>query len=53
MATDLDEPTVVLVDNFSDGWSKWLQDNPDLADVLGDYRLVATISDIEIRSKAH
>ena len=53
LATDLDEPTVVLVDNFSDGWSKWLQDNPDLADVLGDYRLVATINDIEIRTKAH
>ena len=53
LATDLDQPTVVLVDNFSDGWSKWLQDNPDLADVLGDYRLVATINDIEIRTKAH
>ena len=44
------EPTVLLVDNFSDNWSKWLADNPD---VLRDYRLVATISDIEIRSKAH
>jgi hypothetical protein len=53
LATDLDQPTVVLVDNFSDGWSKWLQDNPDLADLLGDYRLVATINGIEVRSKAH
>jgi len=53
LATDLDEPSVVLVDNFSDGRSKWLQDNSDLADVLGDYRLVATINDIEIRTKAH
>jgi hypothetical protein len=53
LATDLDQPTVVLVDNFSDGWSKWLQDNPDLAGVLRDYRLIATINDIEIRSKAH
>ena len=53
LATDLDEPSVVLVDNFSNGWSKWLQDNSDLADVLGDYRLIATINDIEIRTKAH
>ncbi len=47
------EPTVVLVDNFSDNWSKWLQDNPDVADVLRNYRLIATINYIEIRSKAH
>jgi hypothetical protein len=47
------EPTVVLVDNFSDNWSKWLADNPDVAAVLRDYRPVATIDDIEIRSKAH
>ena len=53
LATDLDEPTVVLVDNFSDNWSKWLADNPDVAGVLSDYRLVATINDIEIRSQAH
>ena len=46
------EPTVLLVDNFSDNWSKWLADNPDVAGVLGDCRLVATINDIEIRSKA-
>ncbi len=53
LATDLDQPTEVLVDNFSDGWSKWLQDNSDVAEVPRDYRLVATVSDIEIRSKAH
>ena len=53
LATDLDEPTVVLVDNFSDNWSKWLADNPDVAEVPRDYRLVATISYIEVRSKAH
>jgi hypothetical protein len=46
------EPTVVLVDNFSDHWSSWLQDNPDVADLLKDYRLVATINDIEVRAKA-
>jgi len=34
------------VDNFADG-----QDNSDVAGVLGDCRLVATINDIEIRSK--
>jgi hypothetical protein len=47
------EPTVVLVDNFSDHWSHWLQDNPDVAGLLRDYRLVATVNDIEIRAKAH
>jgi hypothetical protein len=47
------EPTVVLVDNFSDNWSKWLADSPDVAGVLRNYHLVATINDIEIRSKAH
>jgi hypothetical protein len=41
------------VDNFSDSWSKWLQDNSDVAALLRDYRLVATINDIEIRTKAH
>jgi len=45
------EPSVVLVDHFSDNWSKWLADNPDVAGVLRDYRPVATI--IEIRSKTH
>ena len=53
LATDLDEPTVVLVNNFSDGWSKWLQDNSDVAGVPRDYRPIATINDIEIRTKAH
>jgi hypothetical protein len=42
---------VVLIDNFSDNWSAWLRDNPDVADQLRDYRLVATISDIEIRAR--
>ena len=46
------EPTVVLVDNFSDQWSGWLHDHPDVADLLRDYRLVATVNDIEIRAKA-
>jgi hypothetical protein len=46
------QPTVVLVDNFSDYWSNWLQDNPDVAGLLADYRLVATINDIEVRAKA-
>jgi hypothetical protein len=46
------EPTVVLVDNFSDQWSDWLGDHPDVADLLRDYRLVATVNDIEIRARA-
>lgn len=44
-------PTVVLVDNFSDDWSQWLRDNPDVSSLLSDYRLVATINNIEIRAK--
>jgi hypothetical protein len=44
-------PTVVLVDNFSDRWSDWLRGNPDVADLLRDYRLVTTINDIEVRAK--
>jgi hypothetical protein len=47
------QPTIVLVDNFSDKWSNWLQDNPGVADLIRDYRLVATINDIEVRAKAH
>lgn len=46
-------PTVVLVDNFSDNWSNWLRDNPGVADLIGGYRLMATINDIEVRAKAH
>jgi hypothetical protein len=45
-------PTVVLVDNFSDNWGNWLQSNPDVADLLVDYRLITTINDIEVRAKA-
>jgi hypothetical protein len=44
-------PTVVLVDNFSDHWSDWLRENPDVADLLRDYRLVTTINNIEVRAK--
>jgi hypothetical protein len=40
------------VDNFSDQWSSWLGDHPDVADLLRDYRLVAIVNDIEIRAKA-
>jgi hypothetical protein len=46
-------PTVVLVDNFSDRWSDWLQQNPEVADRLRDYHLVASINDIEIRARAN
>jgi hypothetical protein len=45
------QPTVVLIDNFSDNWSSWLKDNPDVAAELADYRLVTTINDIEVRAK--
>jgi len=45
------EPTVVLVDNYSGRWSTWLADHPDVADLLKDYRPVATINDIELRAR--
>jgi hypothetical protein len=48
----INPPTVVLIDNFSDQWSDWLRDHPDIADMLRDYRLVTTINDIEVRAKA-
>jgi hypothetical protein len=44
-------PTVVLVDNFSDHWSNWLTDHPDVAGMLRNYRLVTTINDIVVRAK--
>jgi hypothetical protein len=44
------EPTVVLVDNYSGRWSTWRADHPDVADLLKDYRPVATIDDIEVRA---
>jgi hypothetical protein len=44
-------PTVILVDNYSDHWSDWLRDNPDIASLLRDYRVIATINDIEVRAK--
>jgi hypothetical protein len=44
-------PTVVLIDNYSDHWSDWLRDNPEVAGMLRDYRLVTTIDDIEVRAK--
>ena len=46
------EPTVVLVDDFSDHWSSWLHENSDVENLLKDYRLVATVNDIEIRANA-
>jgi hypothetical protein len=45
------EPTVVLVDNFSDRWSRWLADHPDVANRLSGYRPIGTIHDIEVRAK--
>jgi hypothetical protein len=44
-------PTVVLVDNYSDRWSDWLAEHPDVADVLKAYRPITTINDIEVRAK--
>jgi hypothetical protein len=41
-------PTVVLVDNLTDDWNAWLRANPDVADLLKNYRLVETINGVDL-----
>ncbi|MGJ4891327.1 hypothetical protein ACQR1Y_24285 [Bradyrhizobium sp. HKCCYLRH3099] len=41
-------PTVVLVDNMTGPWGRWLHDSPELDDLLRDYRLADTVRDVEI-----
>jgi hypothetical protein len=41
-------PTVVLVDNLTGDWDTWLRANPDVADLLKDYRLAETVNGIEL-----
>ena len=41
-------PTVVLVDNLTDDWNAWLRANPDVADLLKNYRLAETINGVDL-----
>jgi hypothetical protein len=41
-------PTIVLVDNFTDGWTSWAQASPELVDLLKGYRLSETVMGVDI-----
>jgi hypothetical protein len=45
------QPTVVLVDDFTDDWGAWLRASPDLVDLMKNYRLAETRMGIDIYSK--
>jgi hypothetical protein len=45
------QPTVVLVDNFTDDWSGWAHDSPELVDLLKGYRLSETVMGVDIYVK--
>ena len=45
-------PTVVLVDNLTGDGTSWLQANPDVADLLKDYRVVETVNGIDLMTRA-
>ena len=46
-------PTVVLVDNLTGDWGAWLLANPDVADLLKDFRLAETVNSVELLTIAH
>jgi hypothetical protein len=41
-------PTVVLVDNFTGDWGNWLKADPELVDLMKDYRICETFMGIDI-----
>ncbi|CAL80002.1 hypothetical protein; putative membrane protein [Bradyrhizobium sp. ORS 278] len=41
-------PDIVLVDNMTGPWRKWLHESPELDALLMDYRLTETIRDVEV-----
>jgi hypothetical protein len=45
-------PTVVLVDNLTGDWNTWLRGNPDVKDLLKDYRLAETVNGIKLLTPA-
>jgi hypothetical protein len=45
------QPTVVLVDNFTDDWTGWVNASPELVDLLKGYRLSETVMGVDIYMK--
>jgi hypothetical protein len=45
------QPTVVLVDNFTDDWTDWVHASPELVDLLKGYRLSETVMGVDIYVK--
>jgi len=41
-------PDIVLVDNMTGAWGKWLRESPELDALLKDYRLTDTVRNVEI-----
>jgi hypothetical protein len=44
-------PTVLLVDNFTDDWTGWVNASPELVDLLKGYRLSETVMGVDIYTK--
>jgi hypothetical protein len=45
------QPTIVLVDNFTDDWTGWVHASPELVDLLKGYRLSETVMGVDIYVK--
>ena len=45
------QPAVVVVDNMTGAWGKWLHESPESESLLKDYRLAETVRDIDIYVK--
>jgi hypothetical protein len=45
------QPTIVLVDNFTDDWTGWAHASPELVDLLNGYRLSETVMGVDIYLK--
>lgn len=44
-------PTVVLLDNLTGDWSAWLRSNPEVADLLKDYRVVDSLNGVYLLAR--
>ena len=47
------QPTVLLVDNLTGDWEAWLRANPDIGNLLKDFRPVETLNGIDILSRTN
>lgn len=45
-------PDVVLIDNATDKWGEWVAADPEVKALLAPYRLVATVSGVDILKRA-